>query len=43
MEYCKKEAAKFMNLKKGDIVIVTGGFPRMHKVKTTNFLKIDTI
>ena len=43
MEYCKKEAAKFMNLKKGDIVIVTGGFPRMHEVKTTNFLKIDTI
>ena len=43
MEYSKKEASKVMNLEKGDIVIVTGGFPRMHEVKTTNFLKIDTI
>ena len=43
MEYCKKEANKVMKLEKGDIIIVTGGFPRMHEVKTTNFLKIDTI
>ena len=43
LDYCKKEASKAMNLNKGDIVIVTGGFPRMHEVKTTNFLKIDTI
>ncbi len=43
MDNCKKEATKFMQLQKGDIVIVTGGFPRMHQVKTTNFLKIDTI
>ena len=43
MDNCKAETTKFMDLKKGDIVIVTGGFPRMHQVKTTNFLKIDTI
>ncbi len=43
MDNCKEEATKFMDLQKGDIVIVTGGFPRMHQVKTTNFLKIDTI
>ena len=43
MDNCKAEATKFMDLQKGDIVIVTGGFPRMHQVKTTNFLKIDTI
>ena len=43
IDNCKAETAKFMDLQKGDIVIVTGGFPRMHQVKTTNFLKIDTI
>ena len=43
MDNCKEETTKFMDLQKGDIVIVTGGFPRMHQVKTTNFLKIDTI
>lgn len=43
MDYCKEEASKFMGLTKGDIVIVTGGFPRMHQVKTTNFMKIDTL
>ena len=43
IDNCKTETAKFMDLQKGDIVIVTGGFPRMHQVKTTNFLKIDTI
>ena len=39
----KEEASKEMNLQKGDIVIITGGFPPLHQVKTTNFLKIDTI
>ena len=43
IDNCKNKATTFMNLQKGDIVIVTGGFPRMHQVKTTNFLKIDTI
>ena len=43
IDNCKAETTKFMDLQKGDIVIVTGGFPRMHQVKTTNFLKIDTI
>lgn len=43
IDNCKTETAKFMDLQKGDIVIVTGGFPRMHQVKTTNFLKIDTM
>ena len=43
MDNCKEETTKFMDLQKGDIVIVTGGFPRMHQIKTTNFLKIDTI
>ena len=39
----KEETNKAMNLQKGDIVIITGGFPTLNKVKTTNFLKIDTI
>ena len=43
IDNCKAETTKFMDLQKGDIVIVTGGFPKMHQVKTTNFLKIDTI
>ncbi len=43
IDYCKKETTKNMQLNKGDTVIITGGFPRMHQVKTTNFLKIDII
>ena len=43
IDYCKKETTKIMDLHKNDTVIITGGFPRMHQVKTTNFLKIDTI
>lgn len=43
MDYCKEEAKEVVTLNKGDIVIITGGFPKLHQVKTTNFLKIDTI
>lgn len=43
IDNCKNETIKFMNLQKGDIAIITGGFPMMHQVKTTNFLKIDII
>ncbi len=37
-----EEARKFMELKKGDKVIITGGFPNSGE-KTTNFMKIEEI
>ncbi|MDD6323647.1 MAG: pyruvate kinase [Bacilli bacterium] len=40
---CKKIATKFTNLKEGDHVLVTGGYPSIHAPKSTNFLKIETI
>lgn len=40
---CKKIATKFMDLKEGDHVLVTGGYPSIHHPKSTNFLKIETI
>ena len=43
IDYCKKETKEIVPLNKGDIVIITGGFPKINQVKTTNFLKIDTI
>ena len=39
----KKKALETMNLKIGDHILLTGGFPKTHAKKTTNFLKIDTI
>ena len=41
VEGAKVEAAKFMTLKKGDNIVVTGGFPNNTEVKTTNFMKIE--
>lgn len=43
IDYCKKAVKEIVPLNKGDIVIITGGFPKINQVKTTNFLKIDTI
>ncbi len=39
----KRKAQEFMNLQKGDKIIVTGGFPNNLEVKTTNFMKIEEI
>lgn len=36
------KAKEFMNLEKGDKIIITGGFPNTGK-KTTNFMKIEEI
>ena len=38
-----KKAKEFMNLEKGDTVIVTGGFPNTGVTKTTNLMKIEEI
>lgn len=43
VEDAKKKAMEIMNAKKGDTIIVTGGFPNNTKVKTTNFMKIEKI
>jgi len=40
---CKEKATELENLKSGDLVIITGGFPRLNKEKTTDFMKIDKI
>lgn len=40
---CKEKATALENLKSGDLVIITGGFPRLNKEKTTDFMKIDKI
>lgn len=37
---CKKEAENFIELKKGDKIVITGGFPT-NKTAYTNFLKIE--
>ena len=39
----KQKATEFQNLKHGDLVIITGGFPRLNKEKTTDFMKIEKI
>lgn len=36
-------AKKFANLKENDLIVVTGGFPNNTPIKSTNFLKIETI
>ena len=38
----KVKAKEFLNLKDGDIIIITGGFPN-NTVKKTNFMKIEEI
>ena len=40
---CKTKAQEFMDLKPGDLIIITGGFPVTNKLKSTNFLKVETI
>ena len=37
------QAKNFMDLQKGDIVIVTGGFPNTGDAKTTNLMKIEEV
>ncbi len=39
----KKEAQKFIDLSKGDKIIITGGFPNTADKKVTNFMKIEEI
>lgn len=43
IEEAIKKAKEFMSLKENDLIVVTGGFPNNTTVKTTNFLKIETI
>ena len=38
-----ENAKKFMDLKSGDIVIVTGGYPNNDDNRTTNLMKIEEI
>ena len=40
---CKIKAQEFMDLKPGDLIIIAGGFPVTNKLKSTNFLKVETI
>lgn len=42
VEDAKIHAANFLNLQKGDIIVITGGFPN-NITKKTNFIKIDEI
>ena len=39
----KETALKYIDLKPKDQIILTGGFPKSIGVKTTNFMKIETI
>lgn len=39
----KVKAAEFLNLKTGDIIVITGGFPNNGTTKKTNFMKIEEI
>ena len=34
---------EFLNLKKNDIIVITGGFPNNSATKKTNFMKIEEI
>lgn len=43
IKQAKEEAIKFTHLKEGDHIILSGGFPRNIGLKTTNFMKIETI
>jgi len=39
----KVRARNFLNLEKGDIIVITGGFPNNSVVRKTNFMKIEEI
>ena len=39
----KVKAIDFLNLNKGDIIVITGGFPNNSVTKKTNFMKIEEI
>lgn len=39
----KVRATEFLNLKKNDIIVITGGFPNNTTTKKTNFMKIEEI
>ena len=43
VEDAKIHAANFLNLQKGDSIVITGGFPNNSITKKTNFIKIDEI
>lgn len=43
LENSVKEAKKFMDLEKNDIVVITGGFPNTDENRTTNLMKIEEI
>ncbi|HHW69430.1 MAG TPA: pyruvate kinase [Tenericutes bacterium] len=43
VEDSTKKAKEFANLKEGDLVVITGGFPNNAPNKSTNFLKIQEI
>ncbi|MBR2840235.1 MAG: pyruvate kinase [Bacilli bacterium] len=43
IKQAKEEAIKFTKLKENDHIILSGGFPRSIGLKTTNFMKIETI
>ena len=43
IKQAKEEAIKFGKLKEGDHFILSGGFPRNIGIRTTNFMKIETI
>jgi len=40
---CKEKATTLANLKSGDLAIITGGFSRLNKERTTDFMKIERI
>ena len=39
----KVKATEFLNLSKGDTIVITGGFPNNSTTKKTNFMKIEEI
>ena len=39
----KVNATEFLNLKKNDVIVITGGFPNNTACKKTNFMKIEEI
>lgn len=43
IKQAKEEAIKFTSLKEGDHIILSGGFPRNIGIRTTNFMKVETI
>ena len=43
VEDAKVNATEFLNLKKNDVIVITGGFPNNTATKKTNFMKIEEI